>query len=105
MKGQGRVAMVTGAGSGIGRAVALALLREGYSVVVAGRRREPLEEIAALAGADGTRALAVPSDVSDPASVSALFETTKERLGRLDVLFNNAGTSAPAVPLEDLPAD
>jgi NAD(P)-dependent dehydrogenase (short-subunit alcohol dehydrogenase family) len=97
--------MVTGAGSGIGRAVALAFLREGYSVVLAGRRREALEETAALAGPDRTRALAVPSDVSDPASVSALFEITKQRFGRLDVLFNNAGTSAPPVPLEDLTAD
>jgi NAD(P)-dependent dehydrogenase (short-subunit alcohol dehydrogenase family) len=98
----GKVAMVTGAGSGIGRATALALLEEGYSAVLAGRRREALDGTIAEAGPAGTRALAVPADVSDPDSVRALFEATKARFGRLDVLFNNAGTGAPAVPLEDL---
>ena len=98
----GKIAMVTGAGSGIGRATALALLREGYSVVLAGRRPEALAQTVAEAGPDGARALAVPTDVSDPSSVRALFEKTKETFGRLDVLFNNAGTGAPAVPLEDL---
>jgi NAD(P)-dependent dehydrogenase (short-subunit alcohol dehydrogenase family) len=97
-----KTAIVTGAGSGIGRAVALALLREGYAVVLAGRRPEALEQTAIRAGADAPRALAVPTDVTDPASVHALFEATKERFGRLDLLFNNAGTGAPAVPLEDL---
>ena len=94
--------MITGAGAGIGRACALAMLREGYSVVLAGRRREPLEKTKADAGADGGRALVAPADVSDPASVEALFAKTKEAFGRLDFLFNNAGVSAPGVPLEDL---
>ncbi len=94
-----RVALVTGAGSGIGKHVAIALAHEGYSVVFAGRRREPLETAAREAG---TPTLAVPADVSDPLSVRALFAKTVETFGRLDLLFNNAGISAPAVPLEDL---
>jgi NAD(P)-dependent dehydrogenase (short-subunit alcohol dehydrogenase family) len=97
-----KVALVTGAGSGIGRASALALLREGYAVVLAGRRRAALEETAAQAGPDRDRALVVPADVTDPASVAALFATTRATFGRLDVLFNNAGAGAPAVPLEEL---
>lgn len=96
----GKVALVTGAGSGIGRAVALALLREGYRVVLAGRRADALDASAALAS--GAQVIAVPTDVTDPASVSALFDRTKAAFGRLDVLFNNAGMSAPAIPLEDL---
>ncbi|MBL8866442.1 MAG: SDR family oxidoreductase [Planctomycetia bacterium] len=96
----GKVALVTGAGSGIGRAVALALLREGYRVVLAGRRPDALAATAALAA--GTTSLPVPTDVTDPASVQSLFERTVHEFGRLDVLFNNAGISAPAVPLEDL---
>jgi NAD(P)-dependent dehydrogenase (short-subunit alcohol dehydrogenase family) len=101
MSSSGKVAIVTGAGSGIGKASALALLRDGYSVVFAAGRKEPLDE--ALREADaGKRALAVPTDVGDPASVKALFAKTKETYGRLDVLFNNAGTGAPPVPLEDL---
>jgi NAD(P)-dependent dehydrogenase (short-subunit alcohol dehydrogenase family) len=99
-----RVAIVTGAGSGIGRASAVALLRDGYHVALAGRRREPLVATAAEAGA-GERALVVPTDVSDPESVRALFAATKEKFGRLDVLFNNAGVSAPGVPLEELTFD
>jgi NAD(P)-dependent dehydrogenase (short-subunit alcohol dehydrogenase family) len=98
----GKVAIVTGAGSGIGRATALVLLNEGYSVVLAGRRRAALEETAAEAGPSRTRALVVPADVSDPQSVAALFEATRHAFGRLDLLFNNAGTGAPAIPLEDL---
>ena len=98
----GKVAIVTGAGSGIGRATALALVNEGYSVVLAGRRRAALEQTAAAAGPSRTRALVFPADVSDPQSVAALFEATKHAFGRLDLLFNNAGTGAPAVPLEDL---
>ena len=98
----GKVALVTGAGSGIGRAAALALLREGYSVALAGRRADRLEQTAAQAGPDAGRALAVPADVSDPSSVRALFEKVQEAFGRLDLLFNNAGIGAPGVPLEDL---
>jgi len=97
-----KIAIVTGAGSGIGRATALALLGEGYSVVLAGRRSEALAETVAQAGPDSPRALAVPTDVTDSQSVRALFETTQQAFGRLDLLFNNAGTGAPAVPLEDL---
>jgi len=97
-----KVAIVTGAGTGIGRQTALALLREGYAVSLAGRRMERLQETMDQAGAAGARALAVPADVSDPASVRALFDKTKEAFGRLDLLFNNAGTGAPPVPLEDL---
>ena len=97
-----KVAIVTGAGTGIGRQTALALLREGYAVSLAGRRIEKLQETVDQAGADRARALAVPVDVSDPASVRALFDKTREAFGRLDLLFNNAGTSAPAILLEDL---
>src|SRR5689334_25170908 len=102
MTGQGKVAIITGAGSGIGRAVALALVGEGYAVTLAGRRREPLEATAKAAEGRGGRGLAVPTDVGDPASVKALFARTKEAFGRLDLLFNNAGTGTPPVPLEDL---
>ena len=102
MNGQGRIAMITGAGTGIGRACALAMLGEGWSVVLAGRRPEPLERTKADAGPDGARALAVPADVRDPASVQALFAKTTEAFGRLDFLFNNAGTNAPGVPMEEL---
>ena len=97
-----KIALVTGAGTGIGRSVALALLRERYTVVLAGRRSGPLEETAAEAGAAGSQALVVPADVTDPASVRALFAKTKEVFGRLDLLFNNAGISASPVLLEDL---
>jgi NAD(P)-dependent dehydrogenase (short-subunit alcohol dehydrogenase family) len=94
-----KTAIVTGAGSGIGRAVATALLKEGYNVGLAGRRREPLEE---TAGAARERALPVPTDVADARSVRALFDAVKSRFGRLDLVFNNAGIGAPGVPLEDL---
>jgi len=96
-----RVALVTGAGSGIGKAAALALLRDGHQVALAGRRREKLEATAAESGA-GDRALAIAADVSDPESVKALFAATVAAFGRLDVLFNNAGRGAPPVPLEDI---
>ncbi len=102
MTAPGKIALVTGAGSGIGRASALALLKEGYTVVLAGRRREALEQTRALAGPDGTRAHVVSADVSDPAGVDALFDEIRRTFGRLDVLFNNAGTGAPPVLLEDL---
>jgi NAD(P)-dependent dehydrogenase (short-subunit alcohol dehydrogenase family) len=105
MAAHDRVAVVTGAGSGIGRATALALARDGYAVVAAGRRREPLEATAEEARRSGGRALAVPSDVGDPASVKALFAATQDSFGRLDLLFNNAGRGAPPVPLEDLTYD
>jgi NAD(P)-dependent dehydrogenase (short-subunit alcohol dehydrogenase family) len=96
-----KVAIVTGAGSGIGKAAALALLKEGYSVVFAGRRKEALDA-AIREGRGGKRALAIATDVTDPGSVKALFAATKKAFGRLDVLFNNAGTGAPPVPMEDL---
>jgi len=96
----GKVAVVTGAGSGIGKAVALALAHAGYSVVLAGRRAQPLNEVAAQAGSN---ALAVPTDVTDPDSVAALFTRTADWFGRVDLLFNNAGTGAPPTPFEDLP--
>ena len=96
-----KVAIVTGAGTGIGKAAALALLHDGYRVVLAGRRAEPLAEVIALSGA-GERALAVPTDVSDPDSVKTLFDAAVQAFGRVDVLFNNAGVSAPGIPLEDL---
>jgi NAD(P)-dependent dehydrogenase (short-subunit alcohol dehydrogenase family) len=101
MATNGKVAIVTGAGSGIGKASALALLKDGYSVVFAGRRKEPLDA-AIKEGRGGKRALAVATDVTDPASVKALFAATKKAFGRLDVLFNNAGTGAPPIPMEDL---
>jgi NAD(P)-dependent dehydrogenase (short-subunit alcohol dehydrogenase family) len=97
----GKIAIVTGAGSGIGRATALALLAEGYTVVVAGRRVEAIDETLSLAVA-GSRGLAWSTDVTDPASVHSLFETTEREFGRLDLLFNNAGIGAPAVTLDEL---
>jgi NAD(P)-dependent dehydrogenase (short-subunit alcohol dehydrogenase family) len=97
-----KVAIVTGAGSGIGKAVALALLADGYRVALAGRRKERLEQAVTEAGPAAARALAVPADVSDPASVRALFARTREAFGRLDLLFNNAGVNAPGTPLDEL---
>ena len=98
----GKVAIVTGAGSGIGRASAVALLKAGWHVGLAGRREEALQETVARAGDAGSRALAVPTDVADPASVKALFDRTKAAFGRVDMVFNNAGLKAPGIPLEDL---
>jgi NAD(P)-dependent dehydrogenase (short-subunit alcohol dehydrogenase family) len=97
-----RVALVTGAGSGIGRAVTLAFHSAGYSVVLAGRRASELERTAAMAGSAGAPILVVPSDITQPDAVAALFDRTQEAFGRLDVLLNNAGTNAPSVPMEDL---
>ena len=102
MNGESKVAIVTGAGSGVGRGAAVALLGEGYAVALAGRRADALQETIAEAGAEGSRALAVPTDVTDPASVAALFAATVKAFGRLDLLFNNAGAGAPPVNLEDL---
>src|SRR5208337_1008826 len=99
---QGKIAIVTGAGSGIGKAVTLALLREGYRVALAGRRKERLDKVVVEGGAGAGNALAVATDVSDPASVRALFAQTKKTFGRLDLLFNNAGVGAPGINLEDL---
>ncbi len=98
---QGKIAVVTGAGTGVGRAVSLALLGAGYRVALAGRRREPLGETAALA--TGGETLVAPTNVADEASVAALFAAVGARWGRLDLLFNNAGLNAPGVPVEDLP--
>ena len=97
-----RVALITGGGSGVGRASALGLLREGWTVVLTGRRMERLEETRQMAADGAERALAVVSDVSDPDSIASLFARVREEYGRLDLLFNNAGSGAPAVPLEDL---
>ncbi len=93
-----KVAVVTGAGSGIGKAVALALLEEGYSVALAGRRGELLEGTARESGAPAAQTLTVPTDVTDPTAVQALFDKVRETFGRLDVLFNNAGINVPGVP-------
>jgi NAD(P)-dependent dehydrogenase (short-subunit alcohol dehydrogenase family) len=102
MASQGKIAVVTGAGTGVGRAVSLALMREGFSVVLAGRRREPLDKTAREGETSGAKALPVPTDVGDPSSVKGLFAATKEAFGRVDLLFNNAGTGTPPVPIEDL---
>jgi NAD(P)-dependent dehydrogenase (short-subunit alcohol dehydrogenase family) len=102
MTGQGRIALVTGAGSGIGRAAAAALLKEGYKTVLTGRRRDALDETAKLAAGASGEALVHPADLTKPADVDALFAAIKAKYGRLDVLFNNAGVNAPGVLLEDL---
>jgi NAD(P)-dependent dehydrogenase (short-subunit alcohol dehydrogenase family) len=97
-----KTAIITGAGTGIGKAVALTLLKNGYQVVLAGRRQTLLEKVVGDAGTASSRGLVVPTDVADPGSVHALFARTKEAFGRLDLLFNNAGVGAPGIPLEDL---
>ena len=97
-----KIALVTGAGSGVGRAAALGLLAAGWHVVLAGRRKEPLAETAGMGGPSGGKSLAVPCDVGDPASVHGLFDEVGRAFGRLDLLFNNAGLGAPAVPMEDI---
>jgi NAD(P)-dependent dehydrogenase (short-subunit alcohol dehydrogenase family) len=96
-----KVAVVTGAGTGIGKAVALALLKEGYHVALVGRRAELLEKVAAESGV-GSRTLAIPADVRNPEAVRMLFQKTKEAFGRVDLLFNNAGVSGPGILFEDL---
>jgi NAD(P)-dependent dehydrogenase (short-subunit alcohol dehydrogenase family) len=97
-----RVALVTGAGTGVGRAAALGLLNAGWDVVITGRRKEPLAETAEMGGSSGRKAHAVPCDVGDPASVQSLFDEIASTFGRLDLLFNNAGLGAPAVPMEEV---
>ena len=105
MASNGKVALITGAGTGIGKSSVLQLLGDGYAVVLAGRRIEPLEETIAEASVDDSRAIAVPTDVGSPDSVAALFEKTKAAFGRLDVLFNNAGIGSPRMNMEDLPVE
>lgn len=100
-----KIALVTGAGSGVGRGTAVALLDDGWTVVLAGRRADPLQTLQAEATARGQTALAVPTDVTRPESVEALFNTIESRFGRLDLLFNNAGVNAPAVPMDELPLE
>ena len=100
-----KIALVTGAGSGIGRTAAIGLLNDGWAVVLAGRRAEPLHTLAAEAASRGQTAMAVPADVTDPQSVQALFDAIERTFGRLDLLFNNAGVNAPAVPMDELPLD
>jgi NAD(P)-dependent dehydrogenase (short-subunit alcohol dehydrogenase family) len=102
METPGKIAVITGAGSGIGRASALALLEAGFAVVLAGRRREMLEETATLAGISAPGTLVVPTDVGDPVSIAALFDTVKKTYGRVDLLFNNAGISTRGTPFEEL---
>src|SRR5499425_1476762 len=102
MTSPSKIAIVTGAGSGIGKASALALMKDGWSVVFAGRRKDMLEAAANEGKATGARSLVVPTDVSNPEAIKALFARTKDTFGRLDLLFNNAGGGAPPVPLEDL---
>ncbi|MGW1143540.1 SDR family oxidoreductase [Streptomyces sp. NPDC002454] len=101
----GRIALVTGGGSGLGRASALALFDAGWSLVLAGRREDALKETVALAGADPARALAVPTDIRNPGEVTALFDAVRDRFGRLDLLFNNAGAAAPRRPIVDTPVE
>ena len=103
MNSSAKVAIVTGAGSGIGKQTTLAFLKEGYAVALAGRRKAPLETTAAESGSTGSRALVVPTDVGDPAAVRNLFLQTTETFGRIDVLFNNAGIFGPSVLFEDIP--
>ncbi len=103
MSATGKIAIVTGAGTGVGKAASVALAGAGWKVVLSGRRREPLEEVAAQIGAENT--LVVPTDVTDPDSIATLFARTRAQYGRLDLLFNNAGIGAPTVSLEDLPLE
>jgi NAD(P)-dependent dehydrogenase (short-subunit alcohol dehydrogenase family) len=105
MSSEGKVALITGAGSGVGRAVALAFLKDGYKVGLMGRRAEALAETIGLAGASGADALALPADVTEPAEVNAAFDALVAKFGRLDVVFNNAGIGAPPVEWDELPVE
>src|ERR1700757_2795461 len=105
MAATAKIALVTGAGTGVGRGAALALMKSGFTVVLAGRRRDKLQEVANEGAAKGGKNMVVPADIADPASIKSLFATTKQTFGRLDVLFNNAGIGAPPVPMEDLPVE
>jgi NAD(P)-dependent dehydrogenase (short-subunit alcohol dehydrogenase family) len=105
MSASQKIAVVTGAGTGIGKAAALALAKGGYTVVLAGRRKDKLDEAASEIAAAGGTSMAVQTDVADPAQIKALFAKVKEAFGRLDVLFNNAGIGAPAMPIEELPLE
>ncbi len=102
MTGHGRIGVVTGGGSGLGRAAALALLDQGWSLALAGRRKETLEETVALSGAGPERVIAVPTDISSPTEVAALFGTVRDHFGRLDLLFNNAGAAVPRRPVAEV---
>ena len=100
MSSSQKIAVVTGAGTGVGKAAALALMKAGYTVVLAGRRKDKLDEVVKEGGGNG---LAVATDIADPASIEALFKTVRDTYGRLDLLFNNAGMGAPAVPMDSVP--
>jgi NAD(P)-dependent dehydrogenase (short-subunit alcohol dehydrogenase family) len=100
-----KIAVVTGAGTGVGRAAALNLMKAGFTVVLVGRRKDKLDEVAKEGAASGGKSLAFPADMKDPAAIKALFAKVRQEFGRLDVLFNNAGMGAPPVPLEDLPTE
>lgn len=102
MTNSSKIAIITGAGTGVGKAAANALLKDGWKVALAGRRPEPLEQAIAEAGASSDQAIAIPTDVTDESAVKALFDKTSQQFGRIDMLFNNAGTGAPAIPLEEL---
>jgi NAD(P)-dependent dehydrogenase (short-subunit alcohol dehydrogenase family) len=105
MASTSKIALVTGAGTGVGRAAALALMNAGFTVVLAGRRKDKLDEVAAEGAKAGGKSLPVTADIADPASIASLFAKLMQAFGRLDLLFNNAGVGAPAMPLEDLPFD
>jgi NAD(P)-dependent dehydrogenase (short-subunit alcohol dehydrogenase family) len=105
MAGSQKIAVVTGAGTGVGRAAALNLMKAGFTVVLVGRRKDKLDEVAKEGAAFGGKSLAVPTDIKDPAAIKALFAKVRQEFGRLDVLFNNAGMGAPAMPFEDLPTE
>src|SRR3954468_18733539 len=105
MAGSQKIAVVTGAGTGVGRAAALNLMKAGFTVVLVGRRKDKLDEVAKEGAGSNGKGVAMPADMKDPAAIKALFAKVKQEFGRLDVLFNNAGMGAPPVPFEDLPVE